>query len=189
MIIFVLATIGFIFTTEQQPESEEMLNEPRVHFYRKTRLNFYGYMMILSGASTAFIFYIASSNTSARLGFISLTLWFILILAANVMTYYISRVMFKDAVYDFLLMQIDSVNSYEKSKELSFILDAYLKIKNRKRKGLEKLLKDSGSFTKEETEVITELTLLYFQENLDPSDEVVSDEVKALNKENKKFKA
>jgi hypothetical protein len=146
-------------------------------------------MMILSGASTAFIFYIASSNTSARLGFISLTLWFILILAANVMTYYISRVMFKDAVYDFLLMQIDSVNSYEKSKELSFILDAYLKIKNRKRKGLEKLLKDSGSFTKEETEVITELTLLYFQENLDPSDEVVSDEVKALNKENKKFKA
>lgn len=186
MISFVISTLAFIFTTEKQPEFVELLEEPKVHFYRKSRLNIYGYMMILSGVITAFGFYIASTNSSIRIGLLSLVLWLVLIIAAKLMTIYVSKIMLKDAVYDFVVMKVESLNNFHKSKVLSEGLDLFIQKRNRKKSDLINLLKNSKNFSEEEVDVITKLTLLYLKENEDPKDEVVSDEIKELNKSKSK---
>lgn len=181
-LIFISSTIGFIFTREAKPEKEELLQNPKIHFYQKSRINLYGYLMVFAGAATAAIFYVATSNIAIRIGFLTLILWAILIIVSALATYYITKILFRDALYDYLVSSFDFISNYQKSRALAFALDDFFKYGEITREHLRLTLKNElREYTPEEIEDIVEVSMFYLTANAKLEEEVVSDEIKELN--------
>lgn len=184
--MFFLATFALVFSREEKPEHSEDLNIPQVHYYHKARINTYGYAMVGLLIGVSFLFYLLSTITSIRIGLISLVLWLIMILGAREIDKMLSDGLGKEAISDFIFTQLKgqldiqiieivitmlwSEQLYVDQDKLKIELDKVLEIPDE--------LKPAFIFA----------YLEYMPLILDNPDELISDEIKAINESEPKSK-
>ncbi|GAB4285553.1 MAG: hypothetical protein Kow0081_3400 [Candidatus Dojkabacteria bacterium] len=182
-LFFILSTIFFIFSREDKPKKESSLKIPEVHYYHRSRINLYGYLMAGGGASVAFLFYITTMN-NIRQGPIAILLWAFLILLSYYSSIYESKKMYADSVVDYILMN---------QKKGIPVKRIYLLVKNMMNSGtldeklLRKIIHDleekfaDYQLSDEQEEELVKIYIKYVSATNYGLSEVVSDEVSALN--------
>jgi hypothetical protein len=176
MALFILCTIMFVFTAEEKPKDDKVMKIPQVHYYQKERQNIYGYLMICGAASTAFMFYIASTR-NIRMGFLSLCLWLFLIILASFASVYANKRFHKDAIEDYL---INNINYNFSDINFDSLIDALFKTRSLQYEDLKKAL---NKFKIEDSikEQVIEKYIYYVSSNLAIEDELTSDEIEEIN--------
>lgn len=185
---FIISTLLFLFTQEANPKNEEHLFVPKVHYYHRSHINIYGYIMAIAGVSTAFMFYV-STMYSLRLALMSVILWSILLVVSYFANKYAGKRIYTDAIIDYVLMFQTTGIAY---KRLHIVIREMVNSENYDTSILKKIIHsvenkygEDGLNDSQENELIN-LYLMYVEETSISEQELVSDEIKELNKEKTK---
>ncbi len=180
--IFILSTILFIFTKEEKVESEGILQNPKVHYYQNSRINYYGYFMVVGASLCALTFYVASTRFELPIGLVSLFFWLVMISLSIIVSNYFNKIYLKTLLVDYILMfSGTSLNFREVELIIEFLLqkdslDANLLVK--------KCKSNFKSVLKEDLHKIINLYVFYVK-SITTGNELVSDEVAVLNEKSR----
>lgn len=178
---FLASTFFFIFSFEEKPKKQ--LEDPLVHFYQHSRINVYGYIMVCSTASVAFIIYIASRNPGFKLGIVSLAMWLLLIIVSYIATQYSNRNFWEDTLTDYILMRMENLYDPHLIGDLvKEILTLRNKEKKTERELLEKIITTDrySVIKKKDIELILIYSMAYLK-TIQQEQELSSDEIKEIN--------
>lgn len=178
---FLVSTFFFLFTFEEKPKKQ--LEDPLVHFYQHSRINVYGYIMVCSTASVAFIIYITSRYPGFTLGVISLAMWVLLIIVSYVATEYSNRNFWKHTLTDYILMRME--NMYDPHL-VGDIVDEILMLRTKESKSEKEIfiqLNETQRFAdikKKDIQMIVVYSIAYLKA-VQNNQELNSDEIKEIN--------
>lgn len=85
-ILYFLSSLAFVFTAETLPT--EHLNIPAVHYYYKSRMNYYGLMVSIILVFSSIVFAIVLINTQIPVGIVCLIFWFIMVFAVYLYSFF-----------------------------------------------------------------------------------------------------
>ena len=176
-LIFLGLTFRFVFSSDKLPD-EKYLSDPKVHYYHKSRMNSYGYIMAVSLILISLMFFLLGNFAYSFPGVSSLICWFILIVVSFYATKYQSKSELKGMAVDFINLNTDSRFSY---RSISLIVDTL--INTNPENYVEKLssIDFVERLTTEDLIYISEMFLFYI--NKISEDELVSGEVESINEQ------
>lgn len=114
-VLYFLSSLAFVFTSETLPT--EHLDIPSVHYYYKSRMNYYGLMVSIILGLSSIVFAIVLTNTQIPVGIICLFFWLIMILAVYLYSFFkLDEKIETNMIVDYVTR---TVNEEVKSKKLN----------------------------------------------------------------------
>lgn len=178
---FVLSSLALVYSRDQLPKSQEMLEIPEVHYYYRRRINPYGYAMATMLVIISLLYAVFSVFLNVRSGIVILILWFIAIICTYFITKKFATQVDKNSSAEFIInkLQLDQ----EKAYNVKILID-YLSSNNVKQDSLKfhekniiQLCSDLNIATELRNQVITE----FFSYSNLTSKKVSSSEIEAVN--------
>jgi hypothetical protein len=174
-IVFIISAFFYVFSIEELPRSDLMEN-PQVHYYKKSRVNYYGNSMFGLLIFLSIIYYLISSRLpTLRLGIVVIILWLIMLILTYLITRFTQQSLFVDIVTDYIVTY-SNVNLHKK--------DIRETVRYLYRKGLNKSQSNKvfssvyHHIDKKEFEKVRQSYSQYFELTLQPLN---SSEIEALN--------
>ncbi len=175
---FIISTLLFIFTLEEKPKKASDYKTPEVHFYQSERINLYGIIMVCGASAAAFLFYFASTNSSIRIGIVSLFLWIVLIVISYSASMHVSKNFYADTITNYIIL----VTNYKKDQNiLNKSVKELLETGSSEKKKLLKSFK-TNYFTETEKNRIIKHFLEYKERTDNGNVEITSEEIEEINK-------
>lgn len=171
---FFLSTVFHIFTFEQKPTKG--LDNPKVHYYQKSRVNIYSYIIISFTGFATFLFYIITTLTDVRIGFTSIGLWLLIIFGSLLAQRYSEKRLQLDLIKDFAEQQMGL--DYELVDQMIEYIDEYgIKPEDYKIMG-----KKFDEVKLPKIKKIIDLYWDYINNNSNESEYLLSEEIEEINK-------
>lgn len=180
--LFFLSSLMFIFTKEAKVENvEDYQTIPAAHYYQKSRLNIYGYMVAGSFCFIAFLFYIFSFIFSFDIALLSLILWAFYLGIVFIIKMYSANLDFVEYITDFIALNMPEIPRDQLKKIVGVLADR----RNLDEATAQKLIKEKFSIP---NNVADRVVNLYFRYLNGTEEELVSGEIEELNERKKKPK-
>ena len=183
-VMYFISSLAFIFTSETLPS--EHLNIPSVHYYYKSRMNYYGLMVSVILVLSSLVFALVLVNTQIPVGIVCLTFWFIMILAVYLYSFFkFDEKLEMNMVVDYVTRTVNEevknkkLSSEYKSTEVGKIIKMFIQKNVTTKLELKKLHSQSDfkSMSYNDFEEIFEIYQRYLSSF---KEELISDEVGAL---------
>lgn len=183
-ILYFLSSLAFVFTAETLPT--EHLNIPAVHYYYKSRMNYYGLMVSIILFFSSIVFAIVLINTQIPVGIVCLIFWFIMILAVYLYSFFkLNEKIETNMIIDYVVTTVDQESKVKKLKldyskiEIKKIVNAFIQNNITFKSDLKKLHGKPG-FKSMSYNDLEEIFNIYQRYLSSFKEELVSDEVRAL---------
>jgi ABC-type multidrug transport system fused ATPase/permease subunit len=110
-LLFIGGTIALIFRREESTDDSEVLVEyPDIHYYNKKRYNPYTYSLAFAAIIVALVFYLLQYSTEMRVGLITLLLWPVIIIVAQIVSHRINKSLDEYLLIDYIRGELPEDN-------------------------------------------------------------------------------
>lgn len=175
LLLFIISSYFLLFTREELPNNDTLLQSPEVRTYYKSKMNIYGYFSGGLFIILSLLFSIIMINIKIRLGILVIIIWILAVIGMYLITKYTQERVYKTLFFDWLtdFYKNDlTINEYES-------IYSTFSVKNQSKKEIIMNLNSKGF----QGEFLIE-QYRNFNDQLDRK-KVISDEIKILNERQK----
>ncbi len=102
-IIFVVSAFFYVFAIEELPK-KDYINLPQVHYYQKSRINYYGNSMLGMLVILSIVFYTLTVKfPTLRFGIVVFILWGLMLGITYIITYVTAKTLLVDIITDYIV--------------------------------------------------------------------------------------
>jgi ferric iron reductase protein FhuF len=177
---FFIASLALVFTKEELPEKG--LGIPEIHYYRRSRLNTYGYIMAASLAIASLLFTILTLNLNFKPALIALILWTSMFLVAFFAAVYLNKNQLRNIVVDYITGKQSRALTKDEQNDLNKIVETLLKSAANDLGERAEIAQKLKSKLKIDTVLANKFINLFYEYVDNISDKIISDEVHEINK-------
>lgn len=175
--VFVLSILWYVFAQEELPDKK--LDVPAVHYYLKSRVNYYGYFMVglLAGISLSYV--ILVQVLGVRSGLVILALWLAMLILSYKAAIWSNLNSEAMIIADYINSQIEIKVKLDLKAFIQKLLSAPLPYSSG---ALYSLVTSDKNFRTLDKELVNELIQLFLEYKKGTVDKLVPGEIEEINK-------
>jgi hypothetical protein len=176
---FFISSLILVFSKEELPEKG--LDIPEVHYYRRSRLNIYGYIMALSLALSALFFTVLTLNLNFKPALVALILWALMFFIAFTAAIYLNKNQLRNVVVDYIIEKQARTLSKTEQTDLNKIVETLLRSTANNFEDRIQIAQSLKPKLKIDSELANKFINLFYEYIDNISDKIVSDEIHEIN--------